>query len=224
MLQHCRACPPPTVRMLVYPIEPACSLAEHTQTEAMDGTSDPTFLSWSHPRHLFHVFLSISSSLFVSPAPPSHALTHADPQGSLSAAELPPGASPSALLRILLFEFSLKQWQTLPRKCSTPGRETVHLHAAFLVRALPSLPLKPPRCCRGGNPDAALACVAPNKEYQTGTKHKSHLGKNKSSQRIAGRAKSGTTACRNMTRKEGGSRRIHLLGVCTSVQREAMNQ
>lgn len=82
------------------------------------------------------MLISISFSLFVSPAPPSHALIHADLQGSLSAAQLPPGASPSALLRLLLFIFSLKQWQTLSRKRSTPGRKPVHLHTGFLVRAL----------------------------------------------------------------------------------------
>lgn len=95
------------------------------------------------PGGLFQAFLSISSSLFVSPAPPSHALIHADLQGSLSAAELPPGASPSALLRLLLFKFSLKQWQTLLRKHSTPGMEPVHLHTGFLVQALPCLPPHP---------------------------------------------------------------------------------
>jgi len=87
------------------------------------------------------MLLSISSSLFVSPAPPSHALTHADLQGSLSAAELPPGAPPSALLRLLLFKFSLKQWQTLLRKHSTPGRDPVHFHTGLLMQALPCLPL-----------------------------------------------------------------------------------
>lgn len=162
------------------------------------------------------MLLFISSSLFVSSAPPSHALIHADLQGFLSAAELPPEASPSALPRLLLFKFSLKQQQTLLRKHSTPGEEPVHLHADFLVQALPCLPLKAPRCCRSGNSDAVLACIAPNKEYQTGTNHKSHLGKNKSS--------------RHMVRRQG---REHRLPECDKegmekqfcmCTREAMNQ
>ena len=45
--------------------------------------------------------------------------------------------------KLLLFEFSLKQWQILPRKHSTPGREPVHLHTGFLMQALPCLPLNP---------------------------------------------------------------------------------
>lgn len=60
-----------------------------------------TCTSPSHPRSLF---------------PPLQALIHADLRGS--AAELPPGASPSALLRLLLFIFSLGQWQTLLSECS----------------------------------------------------------------------------------------------------------
>lgn len=141
------------------------------------------------PGSLFHTFFSISSSLFVSSAPASHALIHADLQGSLSAAELPPGASPSALLRLLLFKFSLKQWQTLSRKHSTPGREPIHLCTGFLMQALSP---QPPRSCRGGNSDTALACIAPSKEYQTGMKHKTHLGKKKSSRHIARRGEMGT--------------------------------
>lgn len=158
----------------------------------MDGTADPPACHGPIPGGLFRMFLSISTLVFVSPTPLSHTLIHADLQGSLSAVELSPGASLSALLRLLLFKFSLKTMANPPEKmqhsrlgaCSPPHR------FPCVDSTLPSP--QPPRCCRGGNSDTALACIAPNKEYQTGMKHKSHLGKNKSSRCIARRAEMGT--------------------------------
>lgn len=78
--------------------------------------------AWSQPQQPpSHALLHLTLSLCFSP---SYALIHADLQGS--AAELPPGASPSAALRLLLFRFAFKQWQNLQSKCSEGG-----FHPAF---------------------------------------------------------------------------------------------
>lgn len=82
--------------------------------------------------------------------------------------------------------------------------KTFRANAAREVSTLPSPTSH--RCYRDGNPDTVLARVAPDKQHQTGMKHKSHLGKNKAPDVLLGGLE-GKHSLLSMVEREQGCKR-----------------